>query len=188
MNYEYTTDRLILKTLDGSHAQHVLPFFLENKDVFEPYEPARPANFYTCNYQRSLLTCEYHLILKLNFLRFWVYRKEKPDTVIGTVSYQNFYKAPYYKCQTGYRFDKRCWHNGYATEALDFTNRLIFQELSIHRIEALVMPQNEPSIRLLERLGFIREGFCRSCIEICGTWTDHYLYALLSDDINNLHQ
>ncbi|MCI8992531.1 MAG: GNAT family N-acetyltransferase [Eubacterium sp.] len=188
MNYEYMTDRLVLKILDASYAQNALQFFTENRDIFEPFEPSKPENFYTYNYQRSLMTCEYQMALKLNFIRFWVFLKEDPDTVIGTVSYQNFFKTPYQKCQTGYRFDRRYWHNGYATEALDFANRIIFRELSIHRIEAYVMPENQLSIRLLERLNFIREGFCRSCINICGRWTDHYLYALLSEDINSLHQ
>ena len=44
------------------------------------------------------------------------------------------------------------------------------------------MPNNIPSIRVLERNGFRREGFARRLLKINGVWEDHVLHALLCDE------
>jgi ribosomal-protein-alanine N-acetyltransferase len=57
-----------------------------------------------------------------------------------------------------------------------------FEILKLHRIEANIQPDNQPSIRLIERLGFTREGFSRHYLFIAGQWRDHARYAMLSED------
>ena len=54
--------------------------------------------------------------------------------------------------------------------------------LRLHRLEASCLPHNQPSIRLLEGVGFYREGFARAYLRIDGAWRDHVLYALLDSD------
>ena len=51
----------------------------------------------------------------------------------------------------------------------------------LHRVEAACIPTNNASIRLLEKTGFVREGFAREYLCINGTWQDHLLYARLKD-------
>ena len=60
--------------------------------------------------------------------------------------------------------------------------RHAFETLRLHRIEAACIPDNERSIRVLEKAGFRREGLLRSYLRINGIWHDHYLYALIADD------
>ena len=57
-----------------------------------------------------------------------------------------------------------------------------FATLRMHRIEAACLPQNEASIRLLERTNFRQEGLARAYLRINGAWQDHLLYALLESD------
>jgi ribosomal-protein-alanine N-acetyltransferase len=66
------------------------------------------------------------------------------------------------------------------TDALATIITFSFQQLRLHRLEAATQPQNEPSIRVLERNGFIREGFARSYLRIDGHWRDHVLFGLVS--------
>ena len=54
-----------------------------------------------------------------------------------------------------------------------------FGELGLHRIEAALMPRNKPSLRVLERNQFRREGFARKYLKINGRWEDHILFGLL---------
>ncbi len=54
--------------------------------------------------------------------------------------------------------------------------------LGLKRIEAACIPENKASIRLLERWGFVREGYARKYLCIDGKWQDHLLYARLSSD------
>lgn len=179
MNLIYETDRLILKVLRPEAAGDVLSFFLKNKDIFEKYEAARPENFYTLKYQKSMLICEYNYAIQLSAIRFYVFLKENPTQIIGTISFRNITHSIYESCEVGYKFDSDFWHKGYATEALLEGIDIMFEDLKLHRIEACVMPKNLPSIRLLESLYFKREGLLRQNARINGQWEDHYLYSLI---------
>ena len=178
MNLIYETDRLILKVLRPEAAKKVLCFYLDNKELFEKYEASRPDNFYTVKYQKSVLLCEYNLTVQLSAVRFYVFLKDDPDRIIGTICFRDITRSIYDSCEVGYKFDERFWHHGYATEALIEGIDIMFGDLGLHRITACVMPGNTPSIRLLESLYFKREGLLRQNARIQGEWTDHYLYSL----------
>lgn len=179
MNLIYETDRLILKVLRPEAAKKVLCFYLDNKELFEKYEASRPDNFYTVKYQKSVLLCEYNLTVQLSAVRFYVFLKDDPDRIIGTICFRDITRSIYDSCEVGYKFDERFWHHGYATEALIEGIDIIFGDLGLHRITACVMPGNTPSIRLLESLYFKREGLLRQNARIQGEWADHYLYSLI---------
>lgn len=181
MNFEYETERLLLKILPPTarNTAHVLDFYNRNRESFERYEAARPPRFYTTSYQNSLLTCEYNLAMRQSSLRFWLYEKENPHQIIGTICFHRITHSVYQTCEVGYKTDGAFRRKGYAKEALTFGIKLMFDELKLHRIEAFVMPENTPSIHLLESLHFEREGICRQSICIRGNWEDHALYALI---------
>jgi ribosomal-protein-alanine N-acetyltransferase len=85
--------------------------------------------------------------------------------------------------ETGYEIHPDFWKQGLMTEALQAMIQFSFgpQDLMpVHRIEAIVYPENTGSIRLLEKLGFTLEGLRREF----GFWKGHYqdvfMYALLN--------
>lgn len=184
MDLCYETDRLILKVLKADDAENVLQFYLDNKELFEKYEPDRPDNFYTAAHQKAVLICEYNLTVKLSAVRFYVYRKEQPDKIIGTIGFRNITRSIYQTCEAGYKFDRNFQHQGYAFEALCMGIAVMFEDLKLHRIEANVMPENAPSIHLLESLGFTLEGTARSFALIHGKWRDHLRYSLISASVS----
>jgi len=57
-----------------------------------------------------------------------------------------------------------------------------FDTLHLNRVEAACLPHNDASIRLLEKVGFQREGYARKYLCIDGRWQDHLLYGMLRDD------
>ena len=57
-----------------------------------------------------------------------------------------------------------------------------FGELALHRVEAACLPANLRSAKLLQRAGFRQEGEARRYLKIAGHWSDHLLFAILSDD------
>ena len=57
-----------------------------------------------------------------------------------------------------------------------------FGSLRLHRLEAACIPSNAASIRLLEKMGFVREGYAREYLCINGLWQDHLLFARLNGD------
>ena len=52
-------------------------------------------------------------------------------------------------------------------------------------LEAACLAHNAASIRLLENVGFRREGIARGLVCINGRWQDHIVFALLADDPTN---
>lgn len=180
VNMEYHTERLIMKILTPDYLREVLAFQLRNKELFERYEPTRPENFYTLSYQQAVLKYELKLAMKLNTIRFYVFRKEDPQTIIGTVCLHEVNRSAYSCSEVGYKFDAAWHHRGYAREALVKTLEIAFGTLGLHRVFARVMPENKPSMRLLEGLGFLYEGIEYDCILIQGKWKDHLRYACIS--------
>jgi [ribosomal protein S5]-alanine N-acetyltransferase len=72
---------------------------------------------------------------------------------------------------------------GHMTRAVAATVEYAFSKLRLHRVEAACIPDNAPSIALLERNGFQREGYARSYLKIDGAWRDHVLFALVESDM-----
>ncbi|MDD7403263.1 MAG: GNAT family N-acetyltransferase [Butyribacter sp.] len=182
MQFIYQTERLSLQILNAEQAQTVCDFYCENKDFLEPYEPKRPANFYTASFHASNLSCEYHAFLKLSYIRYWIFAKENPSVPIGSVCFSNFMHGAFQKCMLGYKLGETACHNGYMTEALSFLLPIVMQEFHLHRIEAFVQPDNTSSIRLLSRLGFAEEGDLSSFAQINGIWTDHLLFSYVGSN------
>ena len=180
MYKSHQTERLILKPLSPDAAPLVLSFYLENKDYFDLWEPIRGYNFYTLFYHKASLTAEYNLMAEGKLLRYWVFLKDNPKEIIGTLCFQNLIREPYLNCTLGYKFSHRHLHQGYAEESIKKGIDIIFQEFHMHRIEAYIMPDNEPSLRLIERLSFHYEGMSSSYARINGIWADHKRYALIN--------
>ena len=180
MQFLYETERLVLRVLDATFVDHVLLFYLENKETFEKYEAKRPENFYTANYQCRVLSHEYNAAVNRTNIRFWVYEKSNLNQIIGTVCLRDITRTIYQSCEIGYKFDERHWHHGYATESLFQMISVAFDDLRLHRIVAKIMPENIASIQLVTRLGFEYEGIARQSAMVRGVWEDHAIYSLLS--------
>ncbi|MBE5940650.1 MAG: GNAT family N-acetyltransferase [Lachnospiraceae bacterium] len=174
------TERLILKALDGNKAVMLLNFLIDGSEEFERYETQKDINYYTVKYQKQVLSTEYNLMKENKYVRYYVFLKGEPDIIIGTVSFGFFRQFPFASSNIGYKFLKRYQGNGYASEAIKAAIAEVFRELNHHQIYAYIMPENEASIKLIERLGFSYEGLSKKCLCVRGKWEDHYVYKLLS--------
>jgi ribosomal-protein-alanine N-acetyltransferase len=77
---------------------------------------------------------------------------------------------------------------GYMTEAVAAVAAFAFEDLHLHRLEAATMPSNTASIGVLERNRFSAEGLARRLLKINGTWEDHVLHGLLSEEFSRVPQ
>lgn len=179
MLLQYETRRLILKVLGPDYSNDVLRFYLRDRELFEKYEAERAPSFYTEEHQRRVLQCEYALTLKLAQVRFYVFLKEDPETIIGTVSLYDISNVCS-RAEIGYKFSSAYHHKGYASEAVEKVIDIAFSDQNLHRVSAHVQPDNTPSIRLLLGLGFEKEGLCREYLCINGVWSDHLQYSLIA--------
>lgn len=75
--------------------------------------------------------------------------------------------------------------HGLMGEALALLLQEAFGELGLQRIEALVLPDNARSRRVLERAGFTLEGRARGIVQVRGEWCDHELWSRLASDVHS---
>lgn len=97
-----------------------------NRSTFEKYDGGKPENFYTLPYQKSLLQCEYQMMLQQKAIRFWLFEKGNPDHIIGTMSIQRISRGIFQSCVIGYKMDAAYRDMGYMTGGFAFSDLLYF--------------------------------------------------------------
>ncbi|RXT53077.1 GNAT family N-acetyltransferase [Bosea sp. Tri-44] len=104
------------------------------------------------------------------------------ETLLGGLTIGLVRRGVAQACTLGYWMGQRHAGKGHMTEAVRGALDFAFSELALHRVEAACLPNNEPSRRLLERVGFTREGEARGYLRINGVWADHLLYGMLASE------
>ncbi|MCX6461099.1 MAG: GNAT family protein [Actinobacteria bacterium] len=83
----------------------------------------------------------------------------------------------------GYWIDQAVAGQGIAPTAVAMVCDHAWFNLQLHRIEVNVRPENERSLRVVDKLGFRREGVRPRYLHIDGEWRDHVSFALNSDEV-----
>jgi ribosomal-protein-alanine N-acetyltransferase len=102
------------------------------------------------------------------------------EHLVGGIALTNLQRGVTQSASVGYWLGRSELGRGYMVDALRTISAFSFQQLHLHRLEAATQPQNAPSIRVLERIGFVREGYARSYLRIDGQWRDHLLFGLVA--------
>ncbi|GAK06769.1 GNAT family N-acetyltransferase [Geomicrobium sp. JCM 19038] len=174
------TDRLRLKQLGPSHAEQVLQFYIQNKQFLEKWEAKKSEAFFTVATQVELLKQDQVHYLNGQAVKFWIYKKEEETKLIGCINFSNIIRSIMQSCFVGYKMDQNENGKGYLTEALRVAINAMFEEYNIHRIEAPIMPFNSASIRVVEKLGFEKEGLTKQMLKVNDRWEDHVRFSLLN--------
>jgi RimJ/RimL family protein N-acetyltransferase len=98
--------------------------------------------------------------------------------LIGNVGLHHFFEQNR-RCEIGYALASKHWNQGYATEALRAAIQYGFDALDLNRIEADIDPRNIGSGRVLEKLGFRKEGYMPERWIVFGEFADTVNYGLL---------
>ncbi|MGV3548339.1 GNAT family N-acetyltransferase [Rhizobium sp.] len=106
------------------------------------------------------------------------------NVMVGGLTIGHIRRGAAQSCMVGYWMGERHAGQGHMTAGVDLAIDYIFGQLALHRIEAACIPENDRSIRLLEKAGFQREGYMKEFLKIRGEWRDHLLYALISNRHN----
>ena len=102
--------------------------------------------------------------------------------IIGVANLSQIFYRRFQNAYLGYYVHVDFAGQGLMTEGIHLVINHAFYTLGLHRIEANIQPQNVASIRLVQRLGFTKEGFSRRYLKIDGEWRDHERWALTVED------
>jgi [ribosomal protein S5]-alanine N-acetyltransferase len=121
---------------------------------------------------------EIHAGFRSRQLFQWGISSRETNEVLGTCTLFRL-ELVHHRAEIGFALGRRWWGQGFATEALDLLLGFAFSTLDPHRLEADVDPQNERSLRALERQGFRRESHLRQRWHLGGRLYDAILLGLL---------
>ena len=108
--------------------------------------------------------------------------EKKDGTKVGFVSHFNVLHIAGKQLEIGYSLLPSERGKGYCTEAVKIMTDYLFLSKDIERIQAQTDPRNAASNRVLEKVGFKKEGMLRKAFFMRGQWVDAYVYSILRDE------
>ena len=182
---ELETARLTLRLARPGMQAPIARFLRENfPGHLERWSPPPADGFFTEAFWAERLDIAVEEFHSDRAVRLVLQPRAAPGTdpatlpVLGTCNYTNIVRGAYHACHLGYQVARDQQGKGLMNEALVAGNQFMFEAMRVHRIMANYRPENERSRRLLEKLGFQREGLARDYLFIDGAWRDHVLTSL----------
>ena len=103
--------------------------------------------------------------------------------IIGQLTVSSIVWGSAMMATLGYWVDQARAGRGIAPTAVALVTDHCFQTLGLHRMEINIRPENGPSLRVVEKLGFRDEGYRPRYLHINGEWADHRSFALTSEEV-----
>ena len=151
-----------------------------SREFLIPWEPTWPADDLTRSAFRRRIRRYSEDIRTDQGYAFLVFRKSD-DVLVGGLTLANIRRGVAQAGSLGYWMGLPYVRQGYMTAAVHAIVPFALERLRLHRLEAACIPTNAGSIRLLEKNGFVREGYAHEYLCINGIWQDHLLFARLKD-------
>lgn len=152
-----------------------------SRAFLSPWEPIWPADDLTRSAFRRRLRRYAHDMLTDEAYPLFVFRRSDHQ-LLGGLTFSNVRRGVCQAASLGYWMGAAYAGQGFMKAAVTAILPVAHEVLHLHRVEAACMPMNQPSIRLLEGCGFVREGYSRQYLCINGVWEDHLMFARLRQD------
>ena len=153
----------------------------ESRAFLGPWEPIWPADDLTkLAFRRRLRRYQREIRAGTGY-PFFVFSPDG-ETLLGGLTLAHIQRGVTQSAVLGYWMGRPYAGKGLMTSAVRAVVVFAFETLNLNRVEAAGLPHNAASIRLLEKVGFRREGYARKYLCIDGRWQDHILFGLVRDD------
>lgn len=149
-----------------------------NREFLAPWDPLRPESYFTTHGQEQVIgsvLAEHaqgrslpHVIL------------DGSGDVVGRITLSGIVRGPFQSGALGYWVSEAANGRGLATAAVLDLERVVFDEMGLHRIQAETLRHNAASQRVLERTGFTTFGVAPTYLKIAGEWQDCVMYQAIT--------
>lgn len=110
----------------------------------------------------------------------WIIEDTETGKMIGEISFFDIEIANR-KGEIGYFLGKEFWRQGIMSSILEVVIAYLFEDLKIHRLQAVVIKENSGSIRLLEKNGFVKEGMLKDYKYCRNRYRDFVIYSKINN-------
>ena len=110
-------------------------------------------------------------------------REGDRERLVGHLNLGNIMRRAFCSSYAGYWVDARVAGRGIIPTAVALAVDHAFGAVGLHRIEINIRPENTPSRRGVEKLGFREEAYHQRYLHIDGAWRDHIGYAMTREEV-----
>jgi ribosomal-protein-alanine N-acetyltransferase len=173
------TERLQMRILAEEDAPLLQRYLVENRSHLAHWEALRSEDYFTLEQCRQRVQTTYQQAEAGTGLHLAVFLAGEEE-MIGCCNFSNIVRGVFQACHLGYAIAAKHQGHGYMREAVQAGIQHMFSKGEMHRVMANHLPENTRSARLLQSLGFEREGYAKAYLMINGRWQDHVLTALVN--------
>lgn len=174
-------ERVGLRLASLQDISQIAGFFSANRENFAPYVEVPTPQMLAPEHLAQQISLDHQEFIHDLSCRMWIELPgEKAGHLIGSVSFFNFLRGPLQTCTLGYQIDQRFEGRSLMREALQLGIGYMFGTQNMHRICANYAVDNQRSAGLLNRLGFLPEGYARDYLCVDGRWRDHILTSRIN--------
>lgn len=167
-----------LKKIEDSHVQELFAIY-DNDKVFEYCGIIPKHNLQTVQKMIGHFERDY---MKKSRIKWGIFEKSQSEKLVGIIEAMDF-NQKIDMVTIGYYLAEAFWGKGIASEAVAVIVKFLMEEVNVNRIQAEVMPLNEPSKKVLLKNGFLKEGLLRQASLWSGKGVvDLEIYGLLKGD------
>ncbi|WP_120522959.1 GNAT family N-acetyltransferase [Arthrobacter celericrescens] len=157
-----------------------------NSEWLAPWEASNPAPGGALpNYRQMVasLNAQAHQATALPFVIAERIPGFREPRIVGQLTVSSITWGSAMMATLGYWVDQDRAGRGIAPTAVAMATDHCFRQLGLHRMEINIRPENRPSLRVVEKLGFRDEGYRQRYLHINGSWADHRSFALTSEEV-----
>ncbi len=171
-------DLVELRQLKKSDARRLQALLIKDRAWLSPWEATTPGIRYPVD-ARDLVRNLLYQQRKGTGLAFII---EVDGALAGQINVANILYGSVSSATVGYWIGKDFAGRGAMPIAVALTIDYLFDELGLHRVEIDIRPENEASLRVVEKLKLREEGLKERFIHIDGQWRDHRVFAITSEE------
>jgi ribosomal-protein-alanine N-acetyltransferase len=178
-SFALTHGEISLRIIKPRDAKTLERLVLSNRTWLKPWEatnPHGPTSFDFKSQIRGLL----RQLENDEGLPFLILYKGE---IVGQLNVANILHGSVSSCVVGYWIIPEVAGKGITPTAVALAMDYAFKVVGLHRVEIDIRPENEASIRIVEKLGLRPEGLKKNYIHINNAWRDHLVFALTADEV-----
>ncbi len=177
--FALTHQDVSLRLVRARDAKTLERLVLSNREWLRPWEatnPHGPTSFDFKAQVRSLL----RQLDRNETIPFLILYKNE---VVGQLNVANILHGSVSSCVIGYWIIPEVAGLGITPTAVALAMDYMFTTIGLHRVEIAIRPENNASIRVVQKLGLRYEGLKRKYIHINSDWRDHLIFALTAEEV-----
>lgn len=184
LSIRLTTERLVLRPPRTNDVGEMRRVLRHNHAHLSPWSPApRPGEDPTSITEVTSTVLRQRREWKNGrSFAFMLCDRNEPSRFVGKIALNGVMRGAMHGAYLGYWMDVDHQSGGLCTEGIRAVMDFAFGTAALHRLQAAIMPKNARSLRVIEKLGFRREGYAERYLQIAGRWEDHILFARTSEE------